>query len=99
MQDRTDVKNVINTDEIARLAKLSFTESETKALEKDLRDFTEYVRILEEYCSHIQNTENQDCAEHMRPDTAVDSEMKISHLPTADADGYIKVPLTVGGAQ
>ena len=82
----------IDIDQIAALAKLSLNEDEQLRATEEMLDFTQYVKILEAYCDKNKSENTYQPSQPLRKD-------KVSDRDTGVFQGYVTVPLTVGGEE
>lgn len=87
------MKENIDINDIAALSKLSLSEEECARSAEEILAFTKYVQILEDYCNGDM-TEQQPLSSDALREDAVCQNKAITVF-----DGYVSVPLTVGGEE
>ncbi len=87
------MKENIDINNIAALSKLSLSEEECVRSAEEILAFTKYVQILEDYCNGNM-TEQQSLGSDVLREDAVCQSQKMTVF-----DGYVSVPLTVGGEE
>lgn len=86
------MKENIDINEIAALAKLSLSENERVRATEEMLEFTKYMQILEAYCGEDNEDVPSYPSPYLREDTVRASNKNV-------LDGYVTVPLTVGGEE
>lgn len=76
--------------EISSLAKLSLNQDEQLKAKEEIISFTEYVRTLEAYCEKTDTAYVIPPSQPLRDDRVCSTDVNVF-------DGYVTVPLTVGG--
>lgn len=87
MKENVDINN------IAALAKLSLSESECVRSAEEILAFTQYVQILKGYCDGYTAEQTAFASDSLREDTPCANDGQ------AVFDGYVSVPLAVGGEE
>ncbi len=85
----------IDVCKISKLAKLNFGESEAARLEGEMREFSEFSRVLDGSFESIGKADVLPM--YGREDIAAEEYTDISLFANQVRDGYVCVPLTVEG--
>ena len=89
-----NMSKTVDISEIASLARLSLSKDELTRAEQEIREFAEYIKILEDYCDTDTICSVVESGLCLRND-----EVCVADEAVRAFEGYVNAPLSRGGEE